>query len=473
MRSAISIHLRVICAVAIFVLLAAACTPRNAIVSPERTPLFGEVVDSIVVEPITETPDLATGLNADDIKLFQQELSSQFARRPSLRVFAEPPSALENTLIITGQLIEFEVQDLPGEDFFLRAIHMGIQLSLRTANQEQASRTLRRRMSYQKIYLPGEGVPVVNFDLKKAAEEIAELLSEVMFPTELEGALPLADGRDPDTGKDMAHPLLLKGIEHALDDEFVRAAESWRLVLFDPTQKPFRRIKIELWAEKPFRLSRRSFGLLRKQGVEEETLNLLEPLKTKSPMTLVDFREELRELLGGISKIESTIMTAANHEEDRIRLNLAAAHRNLAALYWLESRYDLAVYHLARAWANYPRQEYVAKWNKIQQARGILTEDLPPEEGIALYLRIPPPRTVRLRPGIAENSLFVPAVFEQERSQAVPSSESAAPPSRPEQSGVLRPVVLPPPPGSPRGSESSPLTPEAPERADAGRGGAS
>jgi hypothetical protein len=392
----------------------AGCGSAAFIQDPQRPALFGEEVDSVVVEPFRVAPNTKTGINEVDQGLFQELLSEEIRKRPFLRVFPEAPTELPNTIVLEGRLEAFEVQDLPGKEVFLRVIHLGVELRVRRGGSTDEPQAIRRELSYQKVYVPSETIPVMSFDLRSAVTEIAEQLAEAMYPTAVSGDLPLATGS-----------------------------------VFDPSFPEER----EPGAPKLFRISPRTLKLLREGDMEEDVVKELEPLTRLEPEELVDFRELLRGALGGFVPEESELLTVADHRRDRVHLNLAAAHRNLALLDWLDGRYDRAVYHLARAYANYPEQEYLAKWLRIQKARKLLPKGYTNEEAITLHLRLPPPRGMALQPGSAEDALFAPVVFEQ--APPPPGTEGAAPGKEKEQGGAeqrpveLRPVELPPASGLP------------------------
>ncbi len=212
------------------------CAGLNAISDPERRGMFGEEVDSIVVQPFELGQDLKTPLNDVQQKLFRDLLVERIETEPDLRIFEQAPTELPNTLIMEGRLTEFELEELPSREFFYRAIHIGLELALRTGDQGVIFRRMKRRLSYQKIYLPDDEVPVAEFDLRDAVTEIITQLTDTMFPIGIEGNIPLADGSDPVTGTAFGHPLLLRGNNMAADGRFSKARKLWRLVLFDPSQ---------------------------------------------------------------------------------------------------------------------------------------------------------------------------------------------------------------------------------------------
>lgn len=443
---------------AIALLLAQGCSGGMYIRDPEFEPLYGEIVDSIVVLPYVLADGLKTPLNSTQVKLFQELLIAQLEGNQNLRVFEEPPTKLPNTLIIEGRLTEFEVEDLPGTEFFLRAIHMTVEWRFRTGEETSTSRQIRHRMSFQKIYPQDTPVPTLDFDLHNAVSEITLQLGEIMYPTPIEGDIPLADASDPVTGQELGHPLLLRGNEMAAKGRFDKAKQLWRLVLYDPVLPK---------EEDLFRISQRTLLLLRQQGVDDDILRRLRPLMNEDPEDLLDFRNLVREELGGFHQIEPTLLKVADHYRDARHLNMAAAHRNLAVLYWIESRYDLVTYHLARAQANYPNEEYMDKWAKLQNSRDGVPVELTVEEAMGFYMRIPSPRSAWVAPGIAENSLFPPVVFETSASPPATAGDEQpdAAAETSQEDAPLKPVLLAPPSG-PEGADSPGLPPvQSPESA--------
>ena len=419
--------------------------------------MYGEVVDSIVVEPFIFDPNLKTPLNASQKNLFKELLITELQGQPHLRVFDTPPTQLPNTLIIAGRLTEFEVRDLPGKEFFLREIHLGVELRFRKGNETATSRRVMRRLSYQKIYLPDVTVAAIDFDLHAAISEITVQFTEIMYPSTVEGGIRLATARDPVIGIALGHPTLRRGNQMAADGRFARAKELWRLVLFDPTQPE---------EEELFRISPRTLLLLEKQGIDKGMLRRLAPLTRLEPRDLLDFRNAVRRQLGGFDRIEPILLKVADHHRDARHLNLAAAHRNLAVLFWMESRKDLVSYHLARAQANYPNKEYLEKWIKVQQSRDLIPVELLDDEAMALYMRLPAPRSTIVSPGVAEESLFPPLVFESSGTEPVPTEKSVpVPADSGESDAPLKPVPIGPPPSP--DADSADLPPvQSPEQAD-------
>ena len=441
-----------LCALLALVLLVAqGCSSQRIIREVQFEPLYGEVVDSIVVEPYSLADGLKTPINSTQLKLFQELLVSQLEALPQLRVFEEPPTKLPNTLIIQGRLAEYEVEDLPGEEFFLRNIHMAVEWRFRRGDENSTSRQIRRKLSLQKIYPPNTPVPALDFDLHNLISEITVQISEIMYPTPIEGGIRLADAKDPDNGQELGHPKLLRGNEMAAEGLFEKAAALWRMVLYDPTQPE---------EEELFRVSRRTLLLLAEKDVDGDLIERMEPLTKLDPEDLLDFRDSIREALGGFNRIEPTILKLADHHRDTRHLNMAAAHRNLAVLYWIHNRFDLMSYHLARAQANYPNEEYLEKWTRLQETRDGIPVEYTPREAIGMYMRIPAPRSAEVAPGEVENALFPPVVFETGSQAPVPpeppapaASESAAP----VEDAPLQPVELPAPSGS--GDQQSPGLP--------------
>lgn len=432
-------HLLLFVLAALGLLVAQGCTKQAVIGEIQFEPLYGEVVDSIVVEPFSVADELKTSINSTQLQLFQEMLISQLETNPQLRVFEEPPTKLPNTLIIQGRLAAYEVEDLPGEEFFLRNIHMTVDWRFRTGDESSTSRQVRRKLTLQKIYPPDTPVPALEFDLHNAIGEITDQIAEIMYPTTIEGGISLADGTDPDNGDKLGHPMLVRGNQMAADGRFKKAAALWRLVLFDPTQPE---------DEELFRVSRRTLLLLADKDVDEDTIERLRGMLKLDPEDLLDFRDSIREALGGFRQIEPTILKLADHHRDTRHLNMAAAHRNLAVLYWIYNRFDLVSYHLARAQANYPTEEILEKWTQLQETRDGIPVEFTSLEAIGMYMRIPSPRSAKLAPGLVENALFPPVVFETNSAAAPPPglpASAAAPATGSAEDAPLQPVELAPP----------------------------
>lgn len=446
---------------ALAALVGSGCGKGFVIDEPTRRARFGPVVDSVVVEPFLRGPQLATEINTSDFSEFERQLAEEVGTRPFLKTFAEPPTELPNTLILQGILTQFQVEELAGEEFSLRNIHVAVELRARTADQTSAGITIVRRLSYQKVYLPSDRIPVLAFDLHNAAKEMARLLVEAFFPEEVAGGIPLEMAVDPVTGDELGHPTLIKGNKFAVAKRFARAKRLWQVLLFSPTQRQ---------KEPLYKVTPRTLHLLKKKGVEEGVLERLTPLTREDPEDLVEFREMLHEVMGRDADLEKLLFPLADHKKDRTHLNLAAAHGNLAILFWLDGRYDLTSYHLAKAYANYPKPKYLEKWVGIQEAREIIPDDIPQEELIGLYMRLPPPWTVGNRPGSVENGLFRPAVFRTPA--AAPSTaggrarETEAPTRAADDYQELQPVLRPPPDDEKEQEGLPPI--EAPESAGAG-----
>ncbi|MCH8199418.1 MAG: hypothetical protein IIA54_05055 [Chloroflexi bacterium] len=205
--------------------------------------------------------------------------------------------------------------------------------------------------------------------------------------------------------------------------------------MFDPTAPP---------TEETYRISLRSLFQLREDGLPAEVLEKLEPLANKANADLITFREFLREALGGPSPHDGKILGRAIHERDRIRLNLAAAHANLAAVNMVEKRFDLTAYHLARGYALYPLPGLAVDWGRVQKIRNLYPGELPEREALTLYLKAPSLRGLAVRPGRFEQEAIPISEFRDPlaatEQEPAPEGEMATA----ERAVKLTPVKLPP-----------------------------
>ena len=364
------------------------CSIPSVVDKPQRIPMFSPVVDSIVVLPIKKSED--TALNQEDLAKMHEELAVELGARPGIKLFAQPPTKLPNTLILDPYLEKLEVQELSSDLLFLRSIHITLRLKIQEAGSKGKQWELRREFSYQRAFPPNDPVPALPFDLVGAAQELSVQVAEALFPTMDDPELLLEIAEEPTTKVIYASKNLSTGNRMAYAHRWNDALRSWRLALYDPPEeKP----------EKRFRLSERGLYRLWSTTIPPETIRKLEVLLNKEPLELVEYRNLIRDTLGGPNEYESVILNVSDHSNDLTHLNLAAANHNLGQTYLLFRQYDLAAYYLGQAWAHYPLPRLLERWQELQTGRNNFPEGLDPSEAAILYLRVPPPRSLHYYPG--------------------------------------------------------------------------
>jgi len=408
-----------------------ACSSRTPVPARRdalRGRTLGPVVDSVVVRPFESGAGIR--INAADLNLFRDQFEKQLLVRPRLRAYSSPPTMLANTVILSGKLLGYEVREQTADGMFLRTIATTVEVAVQVGAEQKPALVLRRNASYQKLYLHTEGVAALEYDLRNAAREATGSIARVLVPGEAETPV-LQSAVDADTGEDYSHPWLVRGNREAGFGRYDRAIASWSLLVYQPTRPE---------KSDRFRVSERTLARLQDEGAPQEQLDALRPLAQQRGRSLESLRDELTEALGPDSGLEAKVLQFSDEAQDRIQVNLSRAHYNLGAVLLPFRRYDIAAYHLARAYAFDPRPVYLDAWTRLQIERGLIPASAQDDPAKALpwlkaYLRVPAPFTASVAGGAYDLTVMPPPVFQPDEPPARPAP--AAP--------VLMPVALPPP----------------------------
>jgi hypothetical protein len=396
--------------------LLGACSPSFTLERPAPLALLPAEVDSIVVRPFDRAANVQ--MNDADLALLPRHLRDALTARERLRGYDQPPTVLPNTVVLTGRLERYAVRERRGEGLTLRTIDLEAELRVLDAKGETAGAVLRQSVSWQKVYA-GTPVSALELDLEDAVRELAGQFAQALAP-EPGGPVQLRSGSR--TALVGGHPTLIKGNRFAVARRFRQAQLSWLRVLFDPIP-----------ASNPmgYRVDAATLNRLRAAGVSDALLERLGPLVGESPLPLVAFRARLRAAAGETLPNEGLILTLADLRTGIAHENLTAAHANLAAVYEIEGRVDVAAYHWARAWAHDPTPALLERWHTLQAQRKVLPRGLTEQQALELYLRIPPPETARVVPGAFERTVLPPPAFPPEETHvaAAPGGASGAAPA--------------------------------------------
>ncbi len=412
-------------------------------------------VDSVVVRPFEKAARV--DLNAADLAALTQHLREALDARERLHSFAAPPTLLPNTVVLAGRLDRFAITERKGDGLTLRTIELEAELRVLPPQGDTPQRVLRRAVAWQRLY-PGtvSGLPL---DLDLAVRELSEQLAQALAPQLPGPGQRLWDGRDPRTGVGTSHAALLKGNQFAGAGFFEKAIQSWQRVIFDPSLQA----GATLYQVTPATLQQ-----LRNAGLSEDVLGRMQPLVGPSPKNVAEFRRALHAAVGGILPNEGLVLTAADTRTANTHRNLSAAHANLATVYELQGRDDLAAYHWAHAWAHNPDPVLLERWHALQSRRRLLLGDLTDQQAVELYLRIPPPSTAGVMPGAFERTVVPPPAFAEAESgpngangapaqpaPSNPATSAAAPQQQPEQPQQPGPPASGAAPGAGTNTEAS------------------
>jgi len=403
----------------------AACQPTVRLEPSTVRGALAPEVDSVVVRPFEKAGSVE--LNAAELAQLTRDLREALGARERLHSFDAPPTLLPNTVVLAGRLERFAVTERKGDGLTLRTIELGAELRVLPPEGDTPRAVIRRTVAWQRLY-PGtvSGLPL---DMGLAVRELSEQLAQALAPRLTEPGQRLWDGRDPRTGVGTPHAALLKGNQYAGAGFFERAIQAWQGVLFDPSLRAGATL---------YQVTPATLGQLRNAGLSEDVLGRLEPLLERSPQPLAEFRRGLHAALGTIPPNEGLVLTAADTRTANTHRHLSAAHANLALLYELQGRDDLAAYHGAHAWAHRPDEALLERWHALQSRRRLLPGDLTDRQAIELYLRIPAPSTAGMVPGPFERTVVPPPAFAEAASGASGADGTPVPTPAP---GSARPAA--------------------------------
>lgn len=337
-------------------------------------------INIIVIEPFSQL--FSAEIAEADLAFFENELRTQLESRPDMLTVDEPPHELPSVAFLSGTVSGFQVRERQGDGIYMRTIEMSASIEVRFQASNDRPFRIDRKYAYQKVYLPDETVSTVLFDTQNALIELADTFAQALLPVGENPPIILEDATDPDTKETYVVPALANGNRFAAQNRYGKAITLWEVVLFQPEYGP---------EEAGYRIARRALFKLDEEGMNGEDLDRLRPLAANPPVPFVELRTKIREVLGKISPMEDRILALANERENRVHLNIAAAHRNLAEYYSLHKRKDLAVYHFAMAFAHKQSEQNLDSWGVMQSGRQLIPGGLSDLEALRIYLRVPPP----------------------------------------------------------------------------------
>ena len=416
-----------------------------------RGETLGRVVDSIVVLPFERGPSVQ--INASDLNLFRDQFESQLAERPRLKAYPKPPTTLANTVIFAGKLLGYEVREQTAEGMFLRSVNMTVEVTVRVGADKEPALTLSRDYAYQKLYRTTEGAAALEYDLRNAAREVMGAIANVLVPLQAEPP-HLEAALDTNAGVNYSHPWLVRGNRDAGFGRYESAIATWSLLIYYPVLPDMK---------DQYRVSDRTLARLRAAGVSEKEIETLRPLTRHAGRSLETLRDEVVDTLGPNSTLERQVLQLSDEAADRIHINLARAHQNLSQVYLASRRFDVAAYHLSRAYGYDPQAAYLEGWVQLQAQRDVIPKAVQGRlaEGAAwlqAYLRVPAPFTATVTGGPFERSLLPALAFKPSEAPVRPQ------PARPAAQPVLlpAPVALPTPGTKPQAAGPATQTAPAP-----------
>jgi hypothetical protein len=414
-------------------LAAAAC--RSASTAPAKTEALrgsalGLVVDSLVIPPFER--GYGVQINAPDLNQFHDRFEAALVT-PGRKAYPSTPTTLPNTVTLSGTLLGYDTHEQSAEGMFLRTIDVVLEVLVRVGNEKEPALRLIGDYSYQKLYRTAEGIPALEFDLGNAAREATGVIAGVLAPPKAEPLRP-ETAVDSPSGIDYSHPWLAHGNREAREGHNERAIATWSLLLFNPVLPD---------NEDGFRVSERTLAHLQQAGASATELAALKPLARRRSVSLETLQQQVVKALGPNSPLEPKVLQLSDESADRVQMNLSRAHYNLGIVYRQLRRFDLAAFHLCRAYGYDPKPEYLHAWVELQTRRNMIpkTPEDRPEDGLAwlqAYQRVPEPFDATVAGSVYDRNVMPAPAF-------APDVTPLKEPPRSGVSAMPAAVVLPPP----------------------------
>lgn len=330
----------------------------------------------------------------------------------------------------TNARVRTQVTEFVEIPFQQATIHRTIDLQVRFTvifppNNEVLYKNIEK-ISFQQSYVGEESIqlmPRAEHEIERLGRLLVTRFVERLNPSKSQKRLELEKGSAPVPmtlqSLDVGHPRILSGNRYATAQRYDQAIRTWSYVVFSPQAYP----KYE-----KFRFNDTVFTRLKAAKLPEELIRKLFELKGQ------EFNEDnLERILVKMLSPEHyryysrMIKMHARTTRENDRVNVAAAHYNLGAIYHIQNNLLLAAFHFAQANAFNPRLKYAQAWTDVQLELGDFNPlDTLMERTIQAASKQEPPSEARVRP--SETPFEIP---EQSQEQ------------KPDSEFELKPVELP------------------------------
>lgn len=267
-----------------------------------------------------------------------------------------------------NQRLRQQVFDFVEVPFQERAIHRTLDLDIRfvvaSATSGKVLYQNTERQSFQQSYVGEKNIlamPLARDEMERLGTRLIHRFLEKINPSLSSKTLQLETGTAPLSWTwdlvDVGHPRILAANRHAIAEDYEKAIKSWNYVIFSP----------QSFDQDEFLFTDEVYANLKAAQLPEKVIEPLLELRDQL-FTLPELDKTLPQLIGvkDFRKYNSIIKAHARSSNSQDRLNLAAAHYNLGAVYRLQNKLDLAAYHFAQANAFSPKEKYAQAWTDVQ-----------------------------------------------------------------------------------------------------------
>ena len=279
-----------------------------------------------------------------------------------------------------------------------RTLDLGIAFKITNIAGDKTLYINEENASLKQSYVGEESIMLIPETIDEMVRLAQLLIQKFLYrinPEPTERIVVLEKGSQPVPWTmgflDFGHPQIMRSNHYATGGRYDLALKGWNYVLFEPRTYP---------ESESFIFTDNVYTRLKKANLPDSTLRPLLEIHGKTFSS-----EEIDVVLMGLISNQdferySQIIKAHSRSTQQIdRLNLAAAHFNIGAVYHLRNELELAAYHFAQANAYNPDEKYALAWNDIQHILGKYNPfDALNERNVESAGKLPPPDGALLQP---------------------------------------------------------------------------
>ena len=284
-----------------------------------------------------------------------------------------------------------------------QTLHLEIAFKITNSTGDKILYSNLEKASLKQSYTGEENIlliPDTTDEIIHLAQLLIQKFLDRINPEKTEKIVVLEKGSEPVPWTigllDFGHPRIIRSNHFATGGRYDLALKGWNYVLFEPRTYP---------ESETFEFTDNVYTRLKKAKLPSSTLLPLLEIHGK------EFNiNEIDVVLMGLISIQDfdryaqIIKSHSSSSQKNNRMNLAAAHYNIGAVYQLRNEMELAAYHFAQANAYNPDEKYALAWSDIQHILGDYNPfDALNESNVESAAKLPPPDGALLQPSNINN----------------------------------------------------------------------
>jgi len=284
-----------------------------------------------------------------------------------------------------------------------RTLHLEIIFNITDSNGEKTLFSSLEKASLKQSYIGEESIMLIpdkTDEMAYLAQLLIKKFLDQINPEKTEKIVVLEKGSAPIPWTigmlDFGHPRIIRSNHFATGGRYDLALKGWNYVLFEPRTYP---------KSETFEFTDNVYTRLKKANLPPSTLSPLLEIHSKE-FSIKEIDVVLMGLIPNqdFNKYAQIIKSHSSRYQKNNRMNLAAAHYNIGAVYQLRNEMELAAYHFAQANAYNPDEKYILAWSDIQHVLGNYNPfDAINEKNVESAAKLPPPIGTILKPSKINN----------------------------------------------------------------------